>query len=567
METSDDYLSFDFVAEALNLIPDKIYAIYQFGSRVYESNSKNSDYDLFVVYGEKYLDLVIENQKFNIGAHLNDIKTFKKFMKTHNACIVQVLFLPEKFILFENKEMKTFRKNFMISMKKLERGFLRVESICILKSKREFNTDKKKSLKNLVHGIRFLLFGIQIAKTGKIYDFTVGNKYHKFMMSLEFDNWDEYYKKFEQHYLQFHQEFSDFVFEDKSSVYEKYSKKSTEKLQLIHFLKENNLQLLTKYFSIQLEFLSNGLISFLIDPIFSNMTCLINQECQSTVILNKNFELVGKSFNFETIKENLKLKYMTKRNMEEYLVFYNQNEIQIYPENVKFSKLFHDSKFEKMVQPKKSYTFNIDKNDTINIISIIDNQTVSSEAIPEVFSSKGIYSNCQSMENVKKEMKNYDPIINGYILVDEDFKFYHLEYPIQVFSRKIDYDLGYTDSNVESILEIIRFHVNFDEILKFFENTDVFEMVEIMVKIYIEKCKEVNCEFDKIKHLPTPKDFSAMASKTKIKIELMALYNWNHKNLQEYWEVIPIQKLKSYFKKRMKNIAIKPRKLTTIERF
>jgi hypothetical protein len=58
-------------------------------------------------------------------------------------------------------------------------------------------------------------------------------------------------------------------------------------LQLCHFLKENKIEDLTKYFSIQIEFLDSGMISFVIDPVFSNLTCLINKECQNPVILNE----------------------------------------------------------------------------------------------------------------------------------------------------------------------------------------------------------------------------------------------------------------------------------------
>ena len=282
------YLTLDVISKALNLIEDHILAVYQFGSRVYQSHTKNSDFDIFVIYEtDDYLDTVIENDEFKIGAHIHDVKTYKKYISQHNACVIQTLYLVEKFIIFEHKELSNYRKKFMISMKKMERSFLRVESICLLKSKREFIYDKKKSLKNLVHGVRFLLFGLQIAKTGKIYDFTVGNTYYEYMLSLDFDTWDEYHQKFENIYHKLHNEFSEYIFEEKTKIYEKYSKKGKEKLQLIQFLKENKLEYLTKIFSIQIDFLENGLMSFEYDPVFSNTTCLINQECRSTVILNQ----------------------------------------------------------------------------------------------------------------------------------------------------------------------------------------------------------------------------------------------------------------------------------------
>eukprot|EP01080_Neovahlkampfia_damariscottae_P004066 gene4066-7355_t len=550
---NDEYLTFELVIQALNLEPKKIHAIYQFGSRVYQSHTKNSDYDLFIVYGTEFIDVVKENEKMKIGGHISDIKTFKNTIINHNAVSISVLWLDEKYVVFENEHMARFRKNFMIDLKKLERAYLREEHICLLKSRRLYKLDKKKSLKNLVHGVRYLLFGIQAAKTGKIYDFTVGNKYYEWMLTLDYETWDEYHKKFETIYEKLHEELKEFVFKEKSKYYEKYNGNSKEKLELIHFLKENELKMLTKIFSTQIVFLDDGLISFIADPIFSNMECTINQESQSKVILDQDFRLVTKSFSFSSILENFEFKRAIKKPKKEYLLFFRHKKFQVHPkeESDQFWKLLDESKFKDIIDIKKSYIFIIDEHGSLKLIGIIDLHNAENVEISEEF-CEDVFSNFSSIEEIKKDMKVYDPFYNGYIIIDEWENHYHLEYPLEIFSRKIDVFQGDSDSNVENILEIIRFHSNHEEVLKFFEGKEIYETVKLMMKVYQHHCEIVNSEFEKLKNLKTSKEFSLSASKTQYKHELLGLYNTNSPSLQEYWEKLKIQKLKTPFKREMK---------------
>jgi hypothetical protein len=281
------FLSLDLVVKALQLEKNKIQAIYQFGSRVYQSHTKDSDYDIFIIYNDDSVDEIKESFEFNISGHLLNVKKFKESLDSHNAVVTPMLWIDEQFNIFENEELLNIRKSFMIDLKKLERGFLREENVCLLKSKRLYSSDKKKSLKNLVHGIRYLMFALQIAKNGKIDDYTVANSYYHKIISLEFDSWQEYMNEFKEFYEKLHEELKEYVFEEKTKVYEKYNKPSTEKLLVIQFLKENELRNLKRLFSVNIQFLEGGLIHLLSDSKFSNMSCPINQECRTPIILDK----------------------------------------------------------------------------------------------------------------------------------------------------------------------------------------------------------------------------------------------------------------------------------------
>ena len=571
LQGGDDYLTVDLIVKALNLEKEKIFAIYQFGSRVYRSHTKNSDYDMFIIYGREYVDKVVENDEYLVGGHISDILTFQNTIKNHSAVSLAALWIPVKFVVFEGEEMFNFRKNFMIDLKKLERGYLREENICTLKSRRLYKSDKKKSLKNLVHGVRYLLFGIQAAKTGRIYDFTVGNKYYEYMLTLEFDTWDEYYKKFESIYEKLHEELKEFVFTEKSKFYEKYSKNSKEILEIIHFLKENELKELTKIFSIQIEFLENGLISFISDPVYSNMDQVINRECQSKVILNKvsisfflniflfkEFQLIAKSFGFSPLNYDIETKKSFKKPKREFLLFFNEKKFQLHPDDKIFWKLFETSKFKEIVEIGKSYSFSIEKNEQLNLLGIVNLQDASNEQIPNEFeSSLDKTSSFSNFSEFKKEMRIYDPSFNGYIVIDQEDNFYHFEYPIEIYSRKIDYQLGDCDHNIENILEIIKQHSNHDEILQFFKEKQIFEVVDFMIKVYRHLCLKINNEFEKIKHIENSKEFSLTASKTKYKHQLLGIFNSKCTCLEDFWEFLPMIKLKTYFKKEMKNLKDK----------
>jgi hypothetical protein len=251
------------------------------------------------------------------------------------------------------------------------------------------------------------------------------------------------------------------------------------------------------------------------------------------------------------IEEKIIIKNVIKRSKIEYLVFLYKKEIQFYPRNEIFISQFHLSKYNDSIKQNKTYVFIIDKNDQINLIGITNLEDMSPEEIPKIF-QKDVYLNFNSLDEIKQEMRNYDSNYNGYIIIDDGLNFIHLEYPIDVHARLIDYELGFSDSNLDNILQILQNHENFEEVLKYFENTEIYEIVDTLINIYLERCKLVNFEYSKLKNLSSPKEFSQAASKLKCKCELMALYNHNFSTLEEYWKKIQMKKLKPFFKSEMK---------------
>jgi hypothetical protein len=249
--------------------------------------------------------------------------------------------------------------------------------------------------------------------------------------------------------------------------------------------------------------------------------------------------------------EEINIKYVIKRPKIEYLVFIYEKKIQFYPRNEKFISQFESLKLHDLIEKNKSYIFVMEENENINLIGITNLENMSPEEIPQIF-QKQVYLDFKSLDEIKEEMRNYDSNYNGYIIIDNNFNFFHIEYPIDVYARLIDYELGFSDSNLDNILQILQNHEKFEDVLKYFENTEIYEIVDSLIDIYVERCKLVNLEFLKLKDLSTPKEFSQAASKLKCKNELMSLYNYNFPTLEAYWKKIQMKKLKPFFKTEMK---------------
>lgn len=92
--------------------------------------------------------------------------------------------------------MKNFRKSFTINKSYLKNSHIKEAGICISKSKRLFLKEKCKSLKNIIHSIRYLMFTIQILELGKISDYQCANEYFNQIFKMNFETWDEYFEKF-----------------------------------------------------------------------------------------------------------------------------------------------------------------------------------------------------------------------------------------------------------------------------------------------------------------------------------------------------------------------------------
>jgi len=104
--------------------------------------------------------------------------------------VLEHIFLDQKFIF---KMSIDFSQNFILDKEKLRHSVAILGSKCIGYAKLlwQNNKDFKKSKKNIFHSIRYTIFGIQIAETGKIYDYSAANQYFYQLMADQATEWNE----------------------------------------------------------------------------------------------------------------------------------------------------------------------------------------------------------------------------------------------------------------------------------------------------------------------------------------------------------------------------------------
>jgi hypothetical protein len=267
--------------------------------------------------------------------------------------------------------------------------------------------------------------------------------------------------------------------------------------------------------------------------------------------------LISKNFNFSEIDcLNDKRKFkIIKRMKQEYVIFFHLGKLFLYPNENHFWDLFNisqykDFKFEEGI----SHIFNISELQNIQLIGLFDLKTFKHHEFNPM--SKDQFNTIFTNE-LKVQLKIYDPKSNGYIGIDEDFNYFQFQYPFDIFFPKIIPKNQDSDLNIENILEIIRIHSNLQEVLKAFQGTEIYDLVSSMINVFTKTSLEVNLQFQKVCEIEEAKEFSQQVSKSKFKNELMGMRYLKMESLEEFWETLQMSKLRNTFKKLLTNFKIK----------
>jgi hypothetical protein len=261
--------------------------------------------------------------------------------------------------------------------------------------------------------------------------------------------------------------------------------------------------------------------------------------------------LIAKNLNFSEIDISIdkrKFKFM-KKMKQEYIIFSHFGKLFLYPNENHFWELFENSQFKDFkFEEGISHIFNISEK-KIQLVGLFNTKTFKHHEFEPMNKDQFISI---STKELKSHLKLYDPTCNGYIGIDENFNYFHFQYPFDAFFPKINPKIQESDQNIEIILEIIRIHSNLQEILKAFQGNEIFDLVSSMIKVYTKTCQKVNQLFQEIREIEEAKDFSKEVSKSKYKNELMGIRSSKLETLEEYWETLQMSKLKNCFKKLMK---------------
>jgi predicted nucleotidyltransferase len=164
--------------------PVRVKNIYVFGSQVYGTKTYSSDWDFIMIANTPNTNQEIRSGDFNI--HVMTEEQFLKNLKEHHSSTVEAFFTPKEFRLQEDIKI-----DWKPNVASLRHSFSHISSNSWVKCKKKMEQgDYYIGVKSLFHSLRIPLFGIQIANSGRIYDFSVANFIHEKIFSKEW-TWEE----------------------------------------------------------------------------------------------------------------------------------------------------------------------------------------------------------------------------------------------------------------------------------------------------------------------------------------------------------------------------------------
>lgn len=157
-------------------VTEEVLYKFEFGSTIYGTDNKKSDVDYnYVVKSDAPLKYSIEKPDISISVY--DEQTFIQMIKDHHIQALECIF---------SQQDHPYMQYYELDKTKLRHAISSVASNSFGKAfKKMMQGDLYIGQKSLFHSLRIIMFGIQIAKHGKIIDFEEANPlYHAIMSSI-----------------------------------------------------------------------------------------------------------------------------------------------------------------------------------------------------------------------------------------------------------------------------------------------------------------------------------------------------------------------------------------------
>lgn len=159
----------DRIIKASGIHPSRVFNVYLFGSRVYQTHTSKSDWDVIMIANNSVESTEIRNGLFNI--HVYTLDKFQKDLDWHRINNLECIFAPDWAKLKEDKKL-----NFILDVKKLRHATSHISSNSWVKSSKKIQFDEYYiGIKSLFHSLRIPMFATQIVKEGSITDFGCAN--------------------------------------------------------------------------------------------------------------------------------------------------------------------------------------------------------------------------------------------------------------------------------------------------------------------------------------------------------------------------------------------------------
>jgi hypothetical protein len=165
------------IAKHLKVPVGHIKNCYLYGSRVYSTHNSKSDYDYIIIMDE--VDDKVDGLASSDGmlnATIYSVEAFVNDIKKHEISALECLFLSSDKVV-----KKEIDFTFNLDLTALRIAISSKVSNSWVKAKKKLivaeDYNPLVAKKSVFHVFRILNFGVQIAKTGKIYDYTAANDY------------------------------------------------------------------------------------------------------------------------------------------------------------------------------------------------------------------------------------------------------------------------------------------------------------------------------------------------------------------------------------------------------
>lgn len=187
MQPQNPPLLSDIIAAA-QIHPKKVKGCYVFGSRVYQSASEYSDWDIILIANSPSYEVEIRSGDLNIHIITPDLAL--KYAKDNHIKAIELICAPEWAKLME------FDFKFVYKEDSFRHNISHTVSNSWVKAKKKIQQgDYYIGIKSLFHSLRIVDFGIQFSSSRKI-DFTSSNWiWDEINVDLEFQ-WEDLFTKY-----------------------------------------------------------------------------------------------------------------------------------------------------------------------------------------------------------------------------------------------------------------------------------------------------------------------------------------------------------------------------------
>lgn len=186
----------------------QILNIYVHGSRVYGTNTEQSDYDYIVVVEDsiyKQDSIHYNNEDYNIFSK----SQWDNLAQDNDCDFIECIYLPSNL-----KIKETYIPEYNIQKELIRKNFSAKASNSWVKCKKKLTVEKDYApyigKKSLWHSLRLLDFGIQILSHGSIIDYTSMNSYYTDIMNASTNDWLYFKEKYQPIYNSYKSKFRSF---------------------------------------------------------------------------------------------------------------------------------------------------------------------------------------------------------------------------------------------------------------------------------------------------------------------------------------------------------------------